>query len=220
MSRDAVLAFCGSFSPPTNGHLHAAVAGINCLTASGYHVIRALIIPVHGSYGKPGMLPDNLRLDMCRLLAGANDLLEVDDVELRKNSWSPTVDTLGEVLARFPAARVFLLCAIDIIESFVKAWRRRDIERILTDFGIVVMPRGGTVITDLANHCPWFIGRSLENVVVVGENPMGGVSSTLVRARIRAGQDVAGLMPPAVEAYVRERGLFTGGDDGAVNHCG
>jgi nicotinate-nucleotide adenylyltransferase len=37
---------------------------------------------------------------------------------------------------------------------------------------------------------------------------LGELSATKVRSRVRAGQAIAGLVPPAVEAYIYERGLY------------
>jgi nicotinic acid mononucleotide adenylyltransferase len=34
------------------------------------------------------------------------------------------------------------------------------------------------------------------------------VSSTEIRQRVKNGEEIAGLVPPAVETYIREKNLF------------
>jgi nicotinamide mononucleotide adenylyltransferase len=208
---DAVLALFGSFSPPTNGHLCALAVGANTLASRGIRVLKAVVVPAHVAYGKPGILPGELRLDMCRLMLSASPYVEVDDTELRKDSWTRTIDTLDAIQTANPGARVFLLCGIDVVESFETGWREPDIRRIVREFGIVVLSRKGAVISDIRQHCPWFAGESMDNVVVADANPLSEVSSTLVREVLAAGQEVSGLLDPNVEAYIREKGLYGSG---------
>jgi nicotinic acid mononucleotide adenylyltransferase len=47
----------------------------------------------------------------------------------------------------------------------------------------------------------------MDNVTVADANPLGEVSSTLVRELLAAEQEVSGLLDPNVEVYIREKGL-------------
>jgi nicotinic acid mononucleotide adenylyltransferase len=60
----------------------------------------------------------------------------------------------------------------------------------------------------------WFAGESMENVIVADANPLGEVSSRLVRGLLTAGQEVSGLLDPIVESYIRENRLYMGDEVG------
>jgi nicotinate (nicotinamide) nucleotide adenylyltransferase len=205
---EAILAFFGCFSPPTNGHLGACAVGTDCLEFHGYHVEKVLIIPAHSNYDKPGVLPPNLRLDLCNLMAAAADYVEVDDVELKKDKWSRTIDTLDDIQARYPNRRILLLCGIDIVDSWERSWRKPDIERILREFGLVVLPRLDVPIGNIEDHSAWFAGQSLENVYCAQSNPVTYLSSSLVREKLFTGKHISGLVLPEVERYMKEHKLF------------
>jgi nicotinate-nucleotide adenylyltransferase len=79
-------------------------------------------------------------------------------------------------------------------------WRRLDDTRSLAT--VVVVERAG----DLDVHPPGAAWR-VAHVRV----PRLDISSTDLRARLGAGRPVDGLVPPAVIAEVRSRGLYTGG---------
>jgi nicotinamide mononucleotide adenylyltransferase len=203
-----ILAFFGCFSPPTNGHLAACAVGADCIESHGYRVERVVMVPASSHYGKEGLLPGEVRLDLCRLLAAAAPYVEVDGVELLKDAWSRTIDTLAYLQGRCPGRRILLLCGIDVVESFERGWRRADIDRILRDFGLVVLPRRGTPIGDIAGHSSWLDGQNLENVYCAESNPVEFVSSSLVREKLAAGKRVSGLLLPEVERYLTEKGLL------------
>lgn len=203
---DAVLAFFGCFSPPTNGHFCAIGMGCDYLTSLGYNVLKAVVVPAHGGYNKPGLFPGSARVAMCRLMAAQTGYIEVDSVEVDKSEWSHTIDTLQYLRAKYSGARIFMLCGIDTIECFQKKWRKPDVIRIIEEFGLVVLPRHGS-ITDIRTHCSLIAGRE-QHVHVIGFNPLHEVSSTLVRGLLAQGRHVTGLISPEVERYISENGLM------------
>jgi nicotinate (nicotinamide) nucleotide adenylyltransferase len=163
---------------------------------------------VHGAYGKPGLLSNTVRYEMCSLMAASSPFIEVDDVEIKKDVWSPTVDTLAAIQGRYPAARVFLLCGIDVIETFDTKWEDHEIHTIVQKFGLVVLTREGDPITDIRSYSKWFVDQPMDYVIIGDSNPLSEVSSTLVRGLLFKGLQISGLVDPQVERYIREHGLF------------
>jgi nicotinate-nucleotide adenylyltransferase len=51
--------------------------------------------------------------------------------------------------------------------------------------------------------------------VLLVNTPTRDVSSTEVRRRLAAGASIAGLVPAAVETYIEQHGLYSGGDAAA-----
>ena len=203
---DAVLAFFGCFSPPTNGHFCAVGMGCDYLRSIGYNVKKAIIIPAHGSYNKPGLLPGDVRIELCRLMAAKTDYIEVDSVETDKKEWSRTIDTLQYLRDKYAGAHVFMLCGIDTVDCFGKKWRKPDVIRIIEEYGLVVLPRKEG-IGAIKTHCSCIEGRE-QNVHVIGFNPLNDVSSTLVRELIAQGKHTTGLISPEVENYIKVNNLF------------
>jgi nicotinate-nucleotide adenylyltransferase len=98
-----------------------------------------------------------------------------------------TARTLEHLAAKHPAYRFALVIGTDILDETDK-WYRWD--RVQELARIVVVGRQG---------CP----------EQAGQGPaLPAVSSSEVRARIERGEDVAGLVPRRVLAYIAERGLY------------
>jgi hypothetical protein len=117
--REAILAFLGCFNPPTVGHLGSCGIGYDCLRANGWNVRKVVLIPAHSGYGKPGITPGNVRLEMCKCSVGSTPYLEVDDFEVAKDDWTYTVVTLHHLQSQNPDARIFLLCRVDLVLTWL-----------------------------------------------------------------------------------------------------
>src|SRR5438067_948023 len=92
------LAFGGSFNPIHYGHLRCAAAA-----ASEGNFERVVLIPS----GQPphknphvNLAAASDRLQMCRLAAADDDLFIVDDIEMRRDAPSYTIDTARELRLR------------------------------------------------------------------------------------------------------------------------
>ncbi len=80
-------------------------------------------------------------------------------------------------------------------------------ERILelTELAVVRRPNEPVDVADLEQRLPG-LGAHLHWV----EMPLLDISSTDLRARVRAGRPISYLVPAAVEAYIYEHGLYRG----------
>ena len=89
-----ILAQCGSFNPVTVMHtrifgtlfflvFHTILENAkDFFLDAGIPVLGAYISPVNAAYKKPGLLPPEHRLTMCRLAVESSDLISVDDWEM------------------------------------------------------------------------------------------------------------------------------------------
>ncbi len=172
----------GSFDPVHSGHLLVARAAVEELGLD-----RLFFIPAAQSPFKPGNPPASgaLRLRWLRLALAGRPECEVDDQELRRGGTSYTVETLRDYARRFCGAELFQLIGADNVPK-LNEWRESAALAELAEF--VVVPRPG----ELAVPFPApFRGRWLRGIPF-------GVSSSTVRARIRSGLPVDGLVPVAV----------------------
>ena len=179
----------GTFDPPHVGHLLAAGSAIERLGLD-----RVILIPAHRQPLKAGteITAGPHRLAMCERLAACDPRLSVDPVELDRGGLSFTVDTLRAYRRTRPDAELFLLMGEDAAASLPQ-WR--EPEAIAGLARIVVLTREGGTGAAVT------VGERLATRRV-------DVSATEVRARVRAGLPIRGMVPDGVAAYIVEHRLY------------
>lgn len=184
--------FGGSFDPVHLGHLLVARAALEELELD-----RLFFIPAAQSPFKPERqpAPGELRARLLRLALAGWTRCEVDEQELRRGGVSYTIDTVRDYARRFPGAHLFYLIGADHVAS-LPGWREAAELARLVEF--VVIPRPGEAP---AAFPPPFRGRVLKGFPIA-------VSSSEIRARVRAGLDVEPLVPPAVAEAIRVERLY------------
>jgi nicotinate-nucleotide adenylyltransferase len=184
--------FGGSFDPVHLGHLLVAQAAVEELGLD-----RLCFIPTAQSPFKPQnhAAPASARLQWLRLALAGKIHCEVDDQEIRRGGVSYTIETLRDYAKRFPQARFFYLIGADNAAK-LNEWREAGELAKLAEF--VAIPRpGGTE----ASFPPPFRGRMLRGFPL-------GVSSSEIRARVKAGLPIDHLVPPPVAAAVQDARLY------------
>ena len=184
--------FGGSFDPVHLGHLLVAQAAREELGLD-----RLFFIPAAQSPFKPDTTPtssgERLRL-LCLALAGKT-WCEIDEQELQRGGVSYTINTLRDYHQRFPEAKIFYLIGGDHVQK-LPSWREAEQLARLADF--VVVPRPGQA--EIPFPAP-FHGRALKGFPL-------GVSSSQIRARVKAGEPIDHLVPATVGEAIRAAGLY------------
>ncbi len=193
--------FGGTFDPPHLGHVRVAAD-----VADHLELDRVIWIPARVSPFKRNedAADSRVRLEMVRAAAKSDPRFQVDDRELRRPGPSWTVDTLEELRAEHPDAELFLIVGADQFAAF---GRWRDTRRILRLAGLAVMNRAGSSPRPFAPEVAAAVPGLSEAVVFVPVTDVH-VSSTDVRARVRAGKDVSDQVPEGVAGVIRRRGLY------------
>ncbi len=184
--------FGGSFDPVHLGHLLVAQAAREELSLD-----RLYFIPAAQSPFKPERqpTPGAQRLRLLRLALAGQTWCELDEQELKRGGVSYTIDTLRDYAARFAGAQLFYLIGADHVPQLPK-WRDADQLARLAQF--VVIPRPGQ---GEAPFPPPFQGRALAGFPL-------GVSSSQIRARVKAGLPIDHLVLPAVAESIHNNGLY------------
>lgn len=184
--------FGGSFDPVHLGHLLVAQAAREELGLD-----RLFFIPAAQSPFKPDNAaaagPDRLRL--LRLSLIGKSWCEIDEQELHRGGVSYTIDTLRNYTRRYPSAQIFYLIGADHAEK-LPTWR--DAQELARLAAFVVVPRPGQ--SEMPFPEP-FRGHLLKGFPL-------GVSSSQIRARIKAGQPIDQLVPAAVAEAIRNSALY------------
>ncbi len=191
----------GAFAPIHIGHVEAAKAFMRQMWLDVLFIVPTGQSP-HKEMDRSASDLD--RLQMCRLAFEGIEGVIVSDIEIKREGKSYSVDTLRELSVE--DSRLFMLCGTDMIltidewdspEEIFKlcypVYIRRENDRSLDR----------TIIAKIAEYKERF-GKNIVRI----DAPAIEISSSEVREKLRRGEDVSRLMPPAVLGYIKEKGLY------------
>ncbi len=172
--------------------------------ASQLGLDRVLLMPTGNAPHKridpePGA---EVRLEMARLAAVGDELLEVSELEVRREGPSYTFRTLEELRDLRPEDELFFLLGADVA-AHLEDWR--DPRRVLELARLGIAGRPGTQL-DEGEAALERLGASDRAELI--RMPEIGVSSTRIRRRIAEGRPIRYLVPDAVAELIAERGLY------------
>ena len=189
----------GTFNPPHVGHLVAAQEAYRELDLDQVVLIPAGIPPHKPVDDEPG--PGH-RLELCRLAVGDDERFTVSDLELRRDGPSFTVDTLDVLRTQSPSDDRFLILGGDIAAGLPK-WH--EPERVLELATVAIAQRRGTAKAAVRDALAQLKGGERARFF---QMPRIGISSTMVRRRVRAGQPIRYFVPDGVMHYIERHGLY------------
>ena len=191
----------GAFSPIHLGHVEAAKAFMSQMWLDVLFVIPTGVSP-HKEMSGGASNADRLR--MCELAFEGVEGVIVSDLEMRREGKSYTVDTLRHLSDS--DRRLFLLCGTDMILT-LDQWRDPDEIFRLAYPTYIRREEDAELDEKLVAKITEYRNKYGKNVVRIN-SPAVVVSSSEVRAKIGNGEDITGLVPPAVAEYIKEKGLY------------
>lgn len=176
----------GSFDPIHHGHLILAREALEVLGLE-----RVIFIPAGVSPHKLGRppAPATLRGEMVAAAVKGEEHFGWDDCEIRRNGPSFAIDTVREMMSRFPDAKISYFIGEDNLAA-LHTWKDIDELRRLVQF--VVFSRGGHP----AGHGFPVIARRVD------------ISSTDIRNRIASGLSVQYLLPEAACHLISQHHIY------------
>jgi nicotinate-nucleotide adenylyltransferase len=188
----------GTFNPPHYGHLVAAQEA-----AWRLRLTRVLWLPARQNPLKQGepVTDADARCAMIQAAIGDDAQFELSRLDLDRPPPSYTVDLLRTLHAA--DRELFFVVGADIVPELPR-WHAP--ETILQLATLVVVTRPGAPQADLDALEQQLPGARTR--IEVLPTPGVDISSTVLRARVRAGQPIRYLTPPAVENYIRDNGLY------------
>ena len=142
------------------------------------------------------------RLELARVAAADDELLEASDVEIRGDGPSYTFRTLETLRDDLPGDDLTFLMGADVAAS-LETWR--EPRRVLELARIGVAARPGTQLDEAEAAIERLGGADRMDVIRM---PELAVSSTRIRRRIASGRPIRYLVPDAVAELIGERGLY------------
>ena len=193
MKRTGILG--GTFDPIHLGHLIIAE-----WVREEVKLEEVWFMPSHTPTYKvppPEASPEQ-RLEMVRLAVRDGPHFRVEDEEIRRGGATYTAETMERLAARHPDREFYYIIGADMV-AFLPRWHR--IDDLLRMVRFVGVRRDGF---DLRAAVP----EAARDRVLLVDAPYVGISSTVVRQRLKGGKSVRYLIPAAVEQYIRENGLY------------
>jgi nicotinate-nucleotide adenylyltransferase len=143
-----------------------------------------------------------VRLEMARLAATADSMVEASDVETAREGPSFSFRTLELMSDARPGDEFVFLMGADVAAG-LESWR--EPERVLELARVGIAARPGTALEEAEAAVERLGGEERADVVRM---PEIGVSSTGIRRRVGAGRPIRYLVPDGVGKFLAERGLY------------
>jgi nicotinate-nucleotide adenylyltransferase len=199
----------GSFNPIHLGHLFVGGAA-----AEAFGLDSVLLMPCSVSpfkFGQPGQASGADRLEMVRLSVAEDPLFEPCSVELERGGVSYAIDTVLALRERHPLDRFSFIIGMDSLRELSR-WHRAVELLALCDFITVQRPGVDAAVAEEALAFPPDVRARLLAGIIKGR--LCDISSSEIRRRIAEGRSIRYLVCPAVEWYIRTRGLYEATTEG------
>jgi len=192
----------GTFDPIHYGHLVTAEAARDkfCLD-------KVIFVPS----GNPPHKKDKKislgvdRVNMTVLATANNPYFEVSDIELKREGYTYTVDTLkGFIDIYGKETEFYFITGADAVMEIL-TWK--DVSTILKLCRIVSAYRPGSDINKFKSMVDELERVYRSNIHMI-EVPALAISSTDIRQRVKRGVTIKYLLPEKTEKYILEKGLY------------
>jgi nicotinate-nucleotide adenylyltransferase len=190
----------GTFDPIHHGHLVAAEEARYQLDLD-----QVLFVPAGSPPHKPWrpISPAADRLRMIELAIAARPHLALSRVDVDRAGPCYTLDTLRLLRAEWgPGPTFYFIEGADSLAE-IATWYRPQRLIELTELAVVERPGVEIDLPRLESRLPGLTAR-----VHWVQMPQLEISASDLRARVQEGRPIAFLVPPAIEVYISEHGLY------------
>lgn len=199
--------FGGTFDPVHIGHLRAVE---EVREALGLRKVLFVLSARPPHKGGVAHAPAEDRWQMLLRALEGNPYFEPSDVELNREGFSYTVDTIRELLLRYGRRFCFII-GEDAFRA-IKTWKEWDVVLELCPF--VVMKRTEEDITGFLkglgfepqNPSFYFSPKGVPLFLIPVTSLK--VSATQIRELVKTGKSIRYLVPAPVEEYILKKGLY------------
>jgi nicotinate-nucleotide adenylyltransferase len=218
-NRARVGVFGGTFNPVHLGHLRAAEEVVETLDLEQMIFIPSSTPPHKADHPTDPIAPAEQRLEWVELAIRGNPHFAVSPLEMERGGASYSVETLRSIGPHFaPGKPVFVIGQDAFIE--MDSWREPDALFELAHFAVITRPPiDRSPLVDFLPHC-------IRDSIELDDDGLSGVhrsaqtwirrvsisaldiSSSGIRSRLRGGQSIRYLLPPAVAEAVEKSGVY------------
>ena len=206
----------GTFNPVHLAHLRIAEEARDLCGLD-----KVVFIPAADPPHKPlaGDVPFRQRYEMVRLAIAGNPAFELSDIEGQRPGKSYSIDTIAAFRREHPEDQLFFIIGSD---SFLEIGLWHRYVEIFQSCSLIVVERPGYPVNDPVSALPVAIRGEVrytrdlhrqEHTAGTTVKFLSGcpleVSSSEIRRLAAAGHSITYLVPPEVEAYIKEQRIYS-----------
>mgnify|MGYP000330866411 FL=1 len=201
MQNKGIAIFGGSFNPPLNSHLELAKQVIKNLC----NIEKVIFVPVSTKYNrKNNLTEDAYRYKMLKLMCNGEEKLEVSDVELSYGRQLYTIETLDIFKNEYPEYDIYFIMGTDNLKD-LHTWK--EPERILKNYKIIVLERNEDNLEKIIEEDK-LLRDNKKALIIAKKIKSIKLSSTIIREKIKNGEEVDVFLKKEVLEYINKNGLY------------
>lgn len=201
MKENKILAiFGGSFNPPLNSHFSLAQQIVN----EYENIEKVIFVPVNSKYEKIGLISNEHRYNMLKLVCDKNENFLVSDIEIKQDRQLYTLETLEILQSVYPHNTICFILGTDNLKEFSK-WN--EPEKIAAKFKILVLERDEDSMENIIQNDE-FLKKYKSSFIKLKENIRSNISSSFVREKLKRNKSIRYLTPDEVYYYIKENNLY------------
>ncbi len=191
----------GTFNPIHIGHLCLAE-----YARTEFELDEVWLMPTGCSYMKQNdlVLPGETRLAMVECAIQGNPYFHASDLEIKREGYTYTYETLSQLTKQYPEHSFFYICGADCLFTMEKWKLPQEIFRQCT---VIAAYRSGSSMEEMEAQRIKLLEKYKANISLMQFIHLE-ISSTDIRARIKAGKSVRYLLPKSVCDYIENNHLY------------
>ncbi len=192
----------GTFDPVHYGHIALAEDAVR---EAGLHEVVMIPARIQPFKQDREYASGEDRFNMLALAAGKDDHITVSKYELQQESISYTYLTLRHMQEFFGKdTRLYFITGTD---SFLKIDTWMNAEELLTNYAYIIGTRPGYRQDEYRKALQKITSAYGTEVISMNKTELD-ISATQIRQMVAEGKPISELVPPEVERYIREHGLY------------
>lgn len=200
MQKKQIVIFGGCFNPPLNSHFSLVEQIINEYD----NIEKVIFVPVNSKYEKAGLISNEHRYKMLKLVCDKNEKLDVSKIEINNIRPLHTIETLREFQKIYPEYEITFIIGSDNLKE-LSTWQKA--EELVKDFKIYVLERDEDNVEEIIESDE-FLKKNRQAFIKAKNNITSNLSSTYVREKIKEGKSIRYLTPDEVVSYILENKLY------------
>lgn len=200
MQKKVIAVFGGSFNPPINSHILLAKEIIKKCK----NIEKLIFVPVSTRYQKMELVDDEHRYNMLKLICENEDKLEVSDIELKHDKQLYTIETLNLIKEKYNNYDIWFVMGTDNLKE-LETWSKP--EQILSKYKILVLNREDDNLEKIIQNSD-LLKRYRESLIQINGIDKIDLSSTMIRDKLRKGEDIKEYVPSSILQYIHDNELY------------